>query len=278
MLRTILTTLLALLLIIIGIWILWLAVTRIWPGPGPVATPTPAVSGPSSAPVDDPTLTVGPAAQLTSTSSSLLTSLENGGMALGTICSTTTVDNNGVVTTQTICVDGESTGTEKKTTDAADAPGVTPDPCPPQLASGFAADANVTAIGMLSLYGEPDLESGALGEFSAGQNFLVTSDANGVTAVRRCELVWVRVRLTGGMWGWALASAIQLGPIIITPIVITPVFPPTLPPICPGGCGTPTCVTPCYDPCTQPCNDPCYSPCGGGYTPPCTTPCGVYSQ
>ena len=78
----------------------------------------------------------------------------------------------------------------------------TVDPCPPQAEGGFPADATVTAIGSLRLYSAPDVLSPALGEFSAGQAFLVTADTGGVTAIRRCDLVWVRVRLTGGSMGW----------------------------------------------------------------------------
>jgi hypothetical protein len=245
MLRTILATGLAVLLIVIGVWILWMVGARILQGTGPTA-----------APATDP--------QTVQTTQSLLLGMENGSMALGP------VGEEGVLRAFEAAV--------------ADAP-VEPlppivlptvDPCPPQQEPGFAADANVVAIGMVRLYSEPDLESPALGEFSAGQSFLVTADANGVTAVRRCDLVWVRVRLTGGLLGWVLASAIEIAP-VVTPIV-TPVVFPTLPPICPGGCATPTCVDPCYDPCPQPCVDPCYLPCGGDYAQPCTTPCGVYSQ
>lgn len=145
------------------------------------------------------------------------------------------------------------------------------DPCPPQAEAGFAADTPLAAVGMIRLYIEPDVLAPTLGEFSAGQTFLVTADTAGVTALRRCELVWVRVRLTGGGMGWALAGALQAAPATVEPIVV----PTASPPICPGGCATPTCNWSCADvPCGQPCVEPCNLPC----TQPCTTPCGVYSK
>lgn len=145
------------------------------------------------------------------------------------------------------------------------------DPCPPQAEAGFAADTPLAAVGMIRLYIEPDVLAPTLGEFSAGQTFLVTADTAGVTALRRCEVVWVRVRLTGGGMGWALASALQAAPTTAEPAPM----PLVSPPICPGGCATPTCNPPCAEvPCGQPCIEPCNLPC----TQPCTTPCGVYSK
>jgi len=146
-------------------------------------------------------------------------------------------------------------------------PAATVDPCPPQAEGGFPADGTVTAVGSLRLYSEPDLFSAPLGEFVAGQSFLITADTGGVTAVRRCDLVWVRVRLTGGSMGWVLASAIDIGQPTAQPTVTSIVTPP----ICPGGCGTPT---PCWNPCSNPCNQPCSQPSGQ----PCSQPCGVYTQ
>jgi len=159
-------------------------------------------------------------------------------------------------------------------------PAATVDPCPPQAEGGFPADATVSAVGLLRLYSEPDLFSSPLGEFSAGQTFLITADTGGVTAIRRCDLVWVRVRLTGGSMGWVLADAIEMGQPTAQPTVTSVVTPP----ICPGGCGTPTpCWNPCSNPCPQPCSDPCNQPCAQPYGQqpygqPCTQPCGVYSQ
>lgn len=155
-------------------------------------------------------------------------------------------------------------------------PAATVDPCPPQAEGGFPADGTVTAVGSLRLYSEPDVLSAPLGEFSGGQAFLITADTGGVTAVRRCDLVWVRVRLTGGSMGWVLASAIVIGQPTVQPTVTSAVTPP----ICPGGCGTPTpCWDPCNNPCQQPCSNPCNQPCSQPYTQqPCTQPCGVYTQ
>lgn len=149
-------------------------------------------------------------------------------------------------------------------------PVATADPCPPQPEGGFPAAATVTVIGMASLYPLPDLFSTPLGQFTAGQAFLVTGDPSGITALRRCDLVWVRVSLGGSIQGWVLGSAVQ----IAEPTPLPTVAPTPYAPICPGGCATPTCGEPCYNPCQQPCSNPCLSPC----TQPCPAPCGVYTQ
>lgn len=282
--RAILATVLAVVLILIGIWVLWWAGVRIVQGPPPTPTPTftPAPAPPAPASDVQPFSTDGGTASTSEQASSLL-SVEQRSLITGTVCSTVNVTVNGVPMTVEVCSDSGTPSPAGGGEITAAGAGEGTAACVLVAEPGFAADATVAAINLANLYREPALDAAILGAFGAGQTFLVTADKDGVTAVRGCDLVWVRVRLTGGMFGWVLASAIEVGPIVITPIVITPVAPVTLPPICPGGCATPTCVPPCYTPCVQPCVDPCYSPCDGTNSQqwnsqPCTPPCGVYSQ
>ena len=224
----------------------------------------------------------------TPTAAPLLAGMENGSMTLG-----------GAQPAAAAFAAGSVPADEPIVTILPITPAATVDPCPPQAEGGFPADATAVAVGSLRLYSEPDLFSAPLGEFGAGQAFLITADTGGVTAVRRCELVWVRVRLTGGSMGWVLASAVNIGQPTVGPTVQPTVTSVVTPPICPGGCGTPTpCWNPCSNPCPQPpqpcgnpcpqpCNNPCNGPCGQPYAQqqsmqpyaqPCPQPCGVYSQ
>lgn len=246
--RTLIATLLALLLIIIGVVIFGMASVRIL-----------QASGLWRIDIDTASATLDAGLAVAQTPDPMLAGVENGGMALGTPLPQVALRAAAAPILDAPPVDVPPFPSLPATVTA------TPDPCPPQMEAGFAADATVAAIGMLRLYSEPDMFAPTLGEFGAGQNFLVTADSMGVTAVRRCDLVWVRLRLTGGSMGWALGSAVDIA---------LPTAMPTMPPICPGGCATPACPTPCYNPCAQPCPDPCNLPC----TQPCTTPCGVYSQ
>lgn len=182
----------------------------------------------------------------------LLAGVESGGMALRAASAQSALADAAGGAVMDVPVEPTLPSTPLPTVDA----------CTPQPEPGFAAESTVVAIGMIRLYSDTDVLAATLGEFGTGQGFVVTADAAGVTAIRRCELVWVRVRLAGGAQGWVLAHAVEIG---------LPTAVPTLPatlvaPICPGGCATPSCVQPCINPCAQPCIQPC------------ALPCGVYSQ
>lgn len=247
--RTLVATVLALLLILIGVGIVGLASVRIFQESGFLRMDIDTAGADAASAESAAAAAALRTDLLDSQAQPQLSGVESGGMALG------------------------ASGGQPALAAPADAapvvlpitPTVTIDPCPPAAEPGWPADASVAAIGMVRLYDRPDLASQPLGEFGAGQMFLVTADPAAVTAVRRCDLVWVRVRLTGGVMGWVLGGAILIAP---------PTAVPTLPPICPGGCATPVYPTPCCNPCPQPCAQPCNQPC----TQPCTTPCGVYSQ
>lgn len=146
------------------------------------------------------------------------------------------------------------------------------DPCPPAPVRGFGADTAVVAVGMLRVYSASDVTSPALRDLSAGQGLWIVAGEDGSTAVKRCEVIWQRVRTADGVVGWVLEDAIDVIP--SAPIVETAAITPTISP-CVGGCVQQGCVQPCATPCYQPCPTPCNQPCA---VQPCTTPCGVYSK
>lgn len=151
----------------------------------------------------------------------------------------------------------------------------TPDPCPPLPAEGFAADTAVVAVGMLRIYSQADVTAATLGELGAGQGLWIVAGEDGATAVRRCEIVWQRVRTSDGRVGWVLADAVA----VVVPTAVPTAAPsPSAIPIqspCVDGCSP--CAPPCPQPtpCYQPCPTPCLQPCVGQ---PCTTPCGAYAK
>ena len=255
--RTCVASLLAFLLVVCGAIIIGMAGVRLAQESGFLRKD---LDTPGATALDD-RLPVAQTTQPQTSQQPLLAGVESGGMALGGSAQPAAVQ---AVAGGGSIMDGPVEPT------LASTPEATVDACAPQPEPGFAAESPVVAIGMIRLYTDTDVLAATLGEFGAGQSFTVTADGAGVTAIRRCELVWVRVRLAGGQQGWVLAHAVE----IALPTVMPTSMPTMVAPICPGGCATPTCVEPCYNPCAQPCADPCYSPC----IQPCTTPCGVYTQ
>jgi hypothetical protein len=160
----------------------------------------------------------------------------------------------------------------------------TADACPPQPAVGFAADSAVVAVGMLRVYSQSDVTSPALAELQAGQGLWIVAGEDGSTAVRRCEVVWQRVRTADGVMGWALEDAID---VVVPTAVPLPTAVPTAAPTsvmaapgggstCPSGCTQGGCVGPCPTPCFPVvCPTPCIQPC---VQQPCTSPCGVFPK
>jgi hypothetical protein len=151
----------------------------------------------------------------------------------------------------------------------------TADPCPPVAGQGYVAGTVVTSVGMLRVYGQPDVSAPPLAEVSEGQNLWIVAAEDGTTAVKRCDTVWHRAVTTGGVAGWVMDAAVILAPATVAP---PPTANPTAVPTggpCVSGCTPNPCVPACPTPCYQPCPPPCYQPCVGQ---PCTTPCGVYSQ
>jgi hypothetical protein len=155
----------------------------------------------------------------------------------------------------------------------------TVDPCPPIPGQGYVAGTVVTSVGMLRVYGQPDVTAPPLAELATGQNLWIVAAEDGTTAVKRCDTVWHRVVTPTGVAGWVMDAAVILVPATAVPL---PTAAPTAAPTgapgggpCVGGCVPNPCGQPCPTPCFQPCPTPCYQPCVGQ---PCTTPCGVYSQ
>ncbi len=154
----------------------------------------------------------------------------------------------------------------------APTPAPTNDPCPPLTAPGPAGGAQLTAIGVVRLYPAADFSQPAPGEFSAGTVFVVAPDPGGITAIKRCELNWLRVRTPEGAEGWIVAQAVDDMPVPPTsaPTAISTLVQQCVAGSC-QGCVQP-CTNPC-SPCTSPCNyqpnQPCYQPCG---STPCAGP------
>jgi hypothetical protein len=279
-------TILALLLIFFGLVVAGLLVVRLWQGNdflgwnNPAPTPTPdlllVASGAGSTGATGADGGQGAAGELGTAGEAdmqrLFVGVESGGMPLG---------------------DPQAAPAPALPADDPQMPAPLPEvlpplvECPPQPAEGFAADSAVVTIGMLRVYSQADVASPALAELQAGQGLWIVAGEDGSTAVKRCEIIWHRVRTAGGIVGWALDDAIDVVVPTIMPLPTaaptagpTPVPPGGMTPpggsICPGGCPQGGCVQPCPTPCFPVvCPTPCVQPC---VQQPCTSPCGVFPK
>jgi hypothetical protein len=264
-------TILALLLIFFGLVVAGLLVVRLWQGnnfvawfAAPTATPAPdlllVASGANTSRGAPAGADLGAASE--TDMQRLFVGVESGGMALGT---------PGAAMVPVAPLDEPSV----EPLPLAPLPQVlpTPDSCPPAPAEGFAADSAVVAVGMLRVYSQSDVTSPALAELQAGQGLWIVAGEDGSTAVKRCEVVWQRVRTANGVVGWALEDAIGVVVATAAPVPTAVMAAPSGGSTCPSGCTQEGCVGPCPTPCFPVvCPTPCVQPC---VQQPCTSPCGV---
>jgi hypothetical protein len=264
-------TILALLLIFFGLVVAGLIVVRIWQDNGSVqmdintasvgagANATGNVAGDVAADVAAGARAANGEPLVAAAPEPLVVGVESGGMAL------TTPEVASIIAAPPAAPPADQPAPTAESL-------TTVDPCPPAPAQGFGADTAVVAVGMLRVYSASDVTSPALRDLSAGQGLWIVAGEDGSTAVKRCEVIWQRVRTADGVVGWVLEDAIDVIP--SAPITETVAITPTISP-CVGGCVQQGCVQPCATPCYQPCPTPCNQPCA---VQPCTTPCGVYSK
>lgn len=62
------------------------------------------------------------------------------------------------------------------------------------------------------MYSQADVTSTPLRNLSAGQELWIVEGEDGRTAVKRCDVIWQRVRTADGLLGWVLEAAIEIVP------------------------------------------------------------------